>query len=234
MYWFLKASQPIYAALVFGKFGGILQLLLKTLLLNVLLLSWKNAEHITAFLENVLVCHLNSLSYSFDKEEEQGKADSHSQVKKILLVRRPEIIVKLQELQDKNPLQANKQKVNGEYTKKQQRKMSPPKTQTGKWRADTGLWWQHTNYDIFIYKYILYKITLIFSCFPVLPLFDEMINVSLHNLFTKGNFSFYISAWRCHLPFNEDSWNRLFAKYFYLFQYIALFCPPKLDFFPYK
>lgn len=45
------------------------------------------------------------------------------------------------------------------------------------------------HYDIFIYKYILYKITLIFSCFPVLPLFDEVINVSLCNLFTNGNFS---------------------------------------------
>lgn len=59
--------------------------------------------------------YLNSSSYSFDKEEEQGKADFHSQMKKILLIRRPEIIVKLQELQYKNLLQTNKQKVNGEY-----------------------------------------------------------------------------------------------------------------------
>lgn len=107
MYWFLEAS-PIYAALVFGKFGGILELLLKTLFqnsfLNVLLLLWKNAEHITAFLENVLAGHLNSSSYSFEKEDKQGKSDSHSQVKKILLVGRLEILDKLQELQHKNPL----------------------------------------------------------------------------------------------------------------------------------
>lgn len=36
-------------------------------------------------------------------EDKQGKADSHSQVKKILLVRRAEILAKLQELQDKIP-----------------------------------------------------------------------------------------------------------------------------------
>lgn len=45
------------------------------------------------------------------------------------------------------------------------------------------------HYDTFFFKYILYKTTLIFSCFPVLALFDEVINVSLHNLFTNGNFS---------------------------------------------
>lgn len=45
--------------------------------LNVLQLSCKNAEHIVAFLENVVVCHLNSQSYSFDKEAVEGKGASH-------------------------------------------------------------------------------------------------------------------------------------------------------------
>lgn len=68
-------------------------------------------------------------------------------MKKILLVRRPEVIVKLQELQDKNPPQANKQKVNGEYTKKQQRKMSPPKLFPD-WKVKGRYWTLMTTHKL--------------------------------------------------------------------------------------
>lgn len=71
----------MYAALIFGKFGGILHLPLKTLYFLVFYCYPAKMQNTVAFLENV-VCHLNSQSYSFDKEAVQGKGGSHNQLQK--------------------------------------------------------------------------------------------------------------------------------------------------------